>query len=397
MFGHQNQSPSGFTASFGESASYLQQDFQALFEYLGYDAASSEALEGYMLDTNNGFLSDTQAFASWLYAGFQGFIGYTDPNTGVTQVIPQGEGVIWAPAGWEPGDSYEDYGYYLGNGPYGFDVQFYNFNVDLTSSDFLYSYNNFGDSTPFYVPPAPPVFTQDPSEGVEGIYGSGPTPGAQEAGEYIDLPDFLNRTGGMIDFDGDGDVGLSDFIALHGWLMTGGYGTYQVAGAGTGWSNSSIFLQFGLGWSAFYSLQTDDLNQAMYNLSSADLWYGGFLTPSELIIGQQGLLSNPIYSYGGENPFMYQGAALGESGQYTGYDPAYALAHFLVFQYTNDYISSGGQTPDWYTTLMGSDPNTFMAAADWFTMIDPDWVNASDDISAGSFSGDDARQQRCRY
>ena len=390
VFGHQDQSSTGFTASFGTNAPYLQQDFDELFEYLGYDAASAEALEGYMLDTNNGFLNDTQLFASWLVSGFQGFIGYIDPNTGSFQVTPQGEGVIWAPAGWESGDNYADYAYYLFQGPGGYGIQFYNFNVDLTSNDFLYSYNAFNDSTPFYVPPAPPVFTQDPSEGVEGIFGSGATPGAQEAGEYIDLPDFLNRTGGMIDFDGDGDVGIGDFFALHEWLMTGGYGTYQIAGYGSGWSNSSVFLQFGFGWSAFYSSQTDQSNQAMYNISSADLWYGGLLTASTGIVGQQGLLSNPIYAYSGENPFMYQGASFGESGQYTGYDPAYALAHFLVFQYTNDHIDSGGQTPAWYTTLMDSSTSSFMPAADWFTMIDPDWVNASDAIGAGSFTGDDA-------
>ena len=398
VFGHQNQSNAGFTVSFGENAPYLQQDFQELFEYLGYDAASSEALEGYMLDANNGFLADTQAFASWLHAGFQGFIGYTDPNTGNTLVTPQGEGVIWAPAGWEPGDNYFDYAFYLGDGPYGFDVQFYNFNVDLTSSDFLYSYNNFGDSTPFYVPPAPPVFTQDPSEGVEGIFGSGPTPGAQESGEYIDLPDFLNRTGGMIDFDGDGNVGLGDFLALHCWLMSGAYGDYSNV-AGASWPNAGLFVQFGLGWSAFYSNQQDAGNQATYNISSEDLWYGGLISPEVGLIGSSTLLSDSIYNFTGANPFMYGGAAFGESGPYTGYDPAYALAHFLVFQYANDYIDSGGQTPEWFTTLMESDPSTFMSANDWFTMIDPDWVNSSDIIfasnqepvlNADSFSGDDA-------
>jgi len=393
VFGHQSQSNTGFTATFGTNSSYLSQDLSELFQYLGFSSSEAGELENYMLDADNGFLNDNQLFANWLYAGFQGFIGFTDPNTGQQQIIPQGEGVIWAPAGWEPGDDYFDYAYYQSEGPYGFDVQFYNFDVDLTSSDFLYSYNNFGDSTLFFVPPPPPNFIQDPSEGVEGIYGSGATPGAQEAGEYIDLPDFLNRTGGMIDFDGDGDVGLSDFFALHGWLMTGGYNNYQVVGEGSGWNNSTVFLDFGIGWSAFYGLQTDSVNQGMYNISSADLWYGGLLTPSNQVVGVQGQLSNPIYSYSGENPFMYQGAAFGESGQYTGYDPAYALAHFLVFQYANDYVSSGGQTPEWFTTLMGSDPNTFMAAADWFNMIDPDWVNASDAIGAGTFAGDDATIQ----
>ena len=125
-----------------------------------------------------------------------------------------------------PGTTTLDFAYYGGSGPEFFDVQFYNFELDLGSQGFLFSYNSFNDGTPFYIPPPPPNFIQDPSEGVEGIYGSGSTPGAQEAGEYIDLPDFLNRTGGMIDFDGDGDVGLGDFLALHCWLMNGAYADY---------------------------------------------------------------------------------------------------------------------------------------------------------------------------
>jgi len=389
VFGHQSQSNNGFSSSFGTNASYLSQDFQELFEYLGYDAASSEALEGYMLDPNNGFLADNQLFANWLYAGFQGFVGYIDPNTGEEEITPQGDGVIWAPAGWEPGDNYFDYAYYQSDGPYGFDIQFYNFNLDLTSNDFLYSYNAFNDSTPFFIPPLPPVFTQDPSEGVEGIYGSGATPGAQEAGEYIDLPDFLNRTGGMIDFDGDGNVGLGDFLAVYGWILQGGYNNYQVAGTGTGWSNAAFYAQFGLGWSAFYATQSDQTNQAMYNISSDDLWYGGFMTAGDVALAQQGLLTSPLYSFGGENPFLYGGAEFGESGPYTGFNPAYALAYFLVFQYANDYVDSGGQTPTWFTTLMEMDPNSAMATADWFDLIDPDWVNSSEVFGAGAFSGDD--------
>lgn len=389
VFGHQNQSNLGFSASFGTNSAYLAQDFSQLFEYLGYSTAAATQLENYMLDAENGFLYDNQQFATWLYNGFQGFIGYTDPNTGTTVITPQGEGVIWAPAGWEPGDDYEDYAYYQSNGPYGFDVQFYNFNVDLTAGNFLYSYNNFGDSTPFFVPPPPPNFIQDPSEGVEGIYGSGVTPGAQEAGEYIDLPDFLNRTGGMIDFDGDGDVGLSDFFALHGWLLSGAYNNYE----GTSWaSNGTLFMNAGLGWSAFYSVNhTNTLNQALFDITSADLWYGGLISPMPYSPGGvNGLLSTSIYTFGGSNPFMYQGAEFGEQGPYTGYDPAYALAHFLVFQYANDYVSSGGQTPSWFTELMGFTSNSFTPSAEFFTSIDPDWVNASDSIGANSFLGEDS-------
>ena len=202
----------------------------------------------------------------------------------------------------------------------------------------------------------------------------------------------------MIDFDGDGDVGLGDFLALHCWLMNGAYADYGNT-AGQQWPAAGAFVQFGIGWSAYYSNQQDTGNQAMYNISSEDLWYGGLISPEVGLIGSQTLLSDSIYSFAGANPFMYGGAEFGESGPYTGYDPAYALAHFLVFQYANDYVDSGGQTPEWFTTLMESDPSTFMSAADWFTMIDPDWVNSSDILfgatqqpilNANSFNGDDA-------
>jgi len=380
-FGHQNlnadptaQGPDGFDYS-----------YESLFEYLGYDSEQASSLASYV-QSEDGFVADQAAFSNWLYTGFMGLVGYFDPNTGESTIMSPGMGVIWAPAGWELGDDYDDYAYYQGQGPALFDVQFYNFELDLTSSEFLFTYNAFIDSTPFYTPPPPPNLSINPSEGVEGIYGDAPTPGAEQAGEYIDIPDFLNRTGGMIDFDGDGNVGFGDFLAVYAWILQGAYNNYN----GLSWPMASFYAgNIGIGWSAFYATQNNFSNQALYNLTSSDLWYGGFMTPGDLVLNQQGLLSNSLYSYGGLNPFMYEGAEFGESGPYTGFNPAYALAYFLVFQYANDYIDSGGQTPNWFTTLMEMNPNSPLSTADWFNLIDPNWVNITEVFSANSFAGDD--------
>ena len=87
------------------------------------------------------------------------------------------------------------------------------------------------------------------------LYGVAPNEGAEINGTYIDIPDFLARTGGMIDFNGDGNVGLADFLHLYGWMVSGA----DAATNGTSWGNFSIYLNsfIGIGWSAFYATQTD--------------------------------------------------------------------------------------------------------------------------------------------
>ena len=397
VLGHQSQSNNGFSAGFGTSSTSLQYSFDSVFQYLGFDAVDSAALEGYMLDPNNGFLADNQSFANWLYAGFQGFVGYTDPNTGADVYYPVGEGVIWAPAGWEPGDNYEDYAFYQSGGPYGFDVQFYNFNLDLTSNDFLYSYNAFNDSTPFYIPPPPPSFVQNPSENVMQLYGVAPNEGAAVNGTYIDLPNFLERTGGMIDFNGDGNVGLADFLHLYGWMITGA----DSAANGTSWGNYSVYFSsfVGIGWSAFYSTQTSFGSGGQFNdegIGPESLWYGGFVTQGDAFWSSFNPQAYSADNLEGFNAYAAGGSVYGsDNALYTGFDPAYALAHFLVFQYANDYVESGGQTPAWYTFLMGiettgADAVAANSTSAFFDLVDPDWASSWGDLNSQSFQGDNA-------
>ena len=113
MFGHQNPSAAATTpAGFGEGSPSLAYDFEALFAYLGFSSDDAEQIEVYFQDTYNGFLADQLEFNNWLYTGFLGIIGVLDPSTGLVTTQSVGEGVLYAPFGWEPGDNYLDFAYY---------------------------------------------------------------------------------------------------------------------------------------------------------------------------------------------------------------------------------------------------------------------------------------------
>ena len=398
MFGHQNPSAATTTpAGFGNGSPSLAYDFETLFTYLGFSPDDAAQLEDYFQDTNNGFLADQQAFSNWLYLGFVGIIGgVLDPNTGTVTTESVGEGVLYAPAGWQPGDTYTSYAYYFGDGPDPFDVQFYNFELDLGSEGFLFTYNSFNDSTPFYIPPPPPSFVQNPSANVMQLYGVAPNEGAEINGTYIDIPDFLARTSGMIDFNGDGNVGLADFLHLYGWLMSGG----DALTNGTGWGNYSIYFNsfVGIGWSAFYATQNDSTGGQFDDggIGPESLWYGGFVTQGDAFWGSFDPNAYSVDNLEGDNAYAAGGSVYGsDNALYTGFDPAYALAHFLVFQYANDYVESGGQTPEWYTFLMGIETTGADAVAGnntsaFFDLVDPDWTDSWSALNDESFQGDNA-------
>ena len=352
-FGHQNsnadptaQGPDGFDYS-----------YQSLFEYLGYDSEQALSLASYV-ESEDGFVADQTAFGNWLYSGFLGFVGVTDPNTGLSSMQSVGEGVLYAPAGWEPGDNYNDYAYYQGQGPDLFDVLFYNFELDLSSQGFLFTYNAFLDSTAFYTPPLPPNVVVNPTEGVEILFGD--STAALSFGLYLDIENIIQRTGGFMDFSGDGQIGLADFFNLHEWIFSGAENTSLS-------QNGALFAQVGYGWTVFNSYATTSnwfSNTANQFAGAGNAWYG-FNNP-DYTLTLQSVPGN--YDYAGV--FSYSGIAGSNEFGNNGYNPEVSLAAFLVFQFVNDYVNADGNVPTWYETL------TTVGFSDTVQMldaIDPDW------------------------
>ena len=358
-FGHQNsaanptaQGPDGFDYS-----------YQSLFEYLGYDPEQASSLANYV-QSEDGFVADQAAFGNWLYTGFMGLVGYIDPNTGEQTIQSPGQGVIWAPAGWEFPDEYEDYAYNQGLGPNLFDVQFYNFELDLTSSEFLFTYNAFLDTTPFYTPPPPPSIVTNPTEGVEILFGNDSN--AVEPGFYLDLRNFVERTGGFVDFNGDGQIGLADFLNLHQWIISGG-------GEGSGLpANGTLFASIGYGWTAFTNFTTGPTfftNTQNVTTGVSNAWWG-FNNPdyTDTLFGEGSFQQANFYSP--NNVFGFNGIAGANDFANNGYNPEIPLAALLVFQFVNDYVNSGGDIPDWYDTLITVG---YSSTADMFAAIDPNY------------------------
>ena len=126
------------------------------------------------------------------------------------------------------------------------------------------------------------------------------------------------------------------------------------------------------------------------------MWYGGFVTQGDAFWGSFDPNAYSIESLDGNNAYGSGGSVYNsDNALYTGFEPAFALAHFLVFQYANDYVESGGQTPEWYTFLMGietsgSDAVAINSTSAFFDLVDPDWADSWSTLNSQSFQGDNA-------
>ncbi len=215
----------------------LPQDF---FTYLGYDASQYEELADYF--NTGGLAADQGEFSTWLQDGFNGIDILYENADGNIVSGSTGEGVLWSPFGWD-GDpdtlcQYLQFG--SGNVQVGAGIQFYNFTLDITSEGFLYGYVSPNNLAPFYPPPALPTRSTPPVPLVTpGLLFGDSSLDSTNTGLYMDIQNFVDRTGGFMDFANDGQIGLSDWFALH-----------QYAYTQSQYGNSSLLLASinGYGW-----------------------------------------------------------------------------------------------------------------------------------------------------
>jgi len=350
----------------------LYGDFpQDFFAYLGYDASQSAELSDYF--NTGGLAADQGEFSNWLQLGFDG-IGILYENADGNIVLGNtGQGVLWSAFDW--GGDFNDSGVIgsgISNGPSGSQgIQFYNFNVDINAEGFLYGYVAAGNQEPFYPPPALPTLSTPPVPLVTpGLLFGDSSLDSTNTGLYMDIQNFVDRTGGFMDFANDGQIGLSDWFALHQYAYTQSqYGT------------SSLFLASidGYGWGQIPLAFVAQVSTQELGVTTDFGWWGA--PNSEWISQQPGGSITPEYwdatyfnPYGAENnPYSFQA-----------YVPEVALANFLIFQYVNDYVSNNGVAPNWYAQLTQVGYST---AQEMFSAIDPSVTNVNGGDYNFSFDG----------